>query len=104
MATTDFLIADDGDELIENGDYAVGNSAVQHIDDLMMASPSNWREYPLAGIAIGQYQSAPMNQKQTIERIIFEQLTADGFQNVIVNTTSDIATGDMQFSVIGERV
>jgi len=104
MATTDFLIAEDNDELIVDGDYAVGDSTIQHIDDLMLASPGTWREYPLAGVAIGQYQSAPFNQKQTIERIIYEQLINDGFQNISIITQQDLSSNSLQFSVTGERV
>lgn len=104
MATTDFLIAEDGDELIIDGDYAVGDSTIQHIDDLMLSSPGTWREYPLAGVAIGQYQSAPLSQKQTIERIIYEQLINDGFQNISVVTQADLSGNGLQFSVTGERV
>jgi len=104
MATTDFLIAEDGDELIIDGDYAVGDSTIQHIDDLMLSSPGTWREYPLAGVAIGQYQSAPLSQKQTIERIIYEQLINDGFQNISVITQADLSVNGLQFSVTGERV
>lgn len=104
MATTDFLIAEDGDELIIDGDYAVGDSTIQHIDDLMLSSPGTWREYPLAGVAIGQYQSAPLSQKQTIERIIYEQLINDGFQNISVITQADLSGNGLQFSVTGERV
>ena len=104
MATTDFLIADDGDELIIDGDYAVGDSTVQHIDDLMLAAPGTWREYPLAGVAIGQYQSAPFVQKQTIERIIYQQLINDGFQNISIITLDNLSGNGLQFSVTGERV
>ena len=104
MATNDFLIAEDNDELIIDGDYAVGDSTIQHIDDLMLSSPGTWREYPLAGVAIGQYQSAPLNQKQTIERIIYEQLINDGFQNISIVTQQDLSSNSLQFSVTGERV
>jgi len=104
MATNDFLIAEDNDELIIDGDFVVGDSTIQHIDDLMLSSPGTWREFPLAGVAIGQYQSAPLSQKQTIERIIYEQLINDGFQNISVITQADLSVNGLQFSVTGERV
>lgn len=95
---------EDDDELIVGGDYVAGDSSVQHIDDLMISAPGSWREYPLCGINITQFQSAPINQKQTIERIILQQLGADGYTNVAVKTAEDISANALTFSVTGERV
>ena len=102
MATAnDFLEDSNLDELITDGDYVVGRSDFQHIDDIIVSAPGAWREYPTCGVAIQQFQSSA-GQKQTIERIINQQLTADGVQNIFIGTTE--TTNGIQFNVNGQYI
>lgn len=79
----DFLVDEDGDELIVNGDYVIGPSDSQHIDDIIISVAGAWREYPTVGVGVQEYQSGP-NEEQKLRAVINQQLKADGYADIIV--------------------
>jgi hypothetical protein len=96
----DFLVDEDGDELILNGDYAVGPSDSQHIDDIIISVAGAWREFPAVGVGIQEYQSGPP-QEQKLRSIVNQQLQADGYANVLAFI--DYVNNELNLSVEGER-
>jgi hypothetical protein len=78
MEANDILLDSDGDLLIENGDFKIGPSDEQHIEDIISAYLGWWKEFPSVGVGIKQYQ-AGSGVEQTIEREIKLQLKADGY-------------------------
>lgn len=95
----DFLDDSTLDDLITDGDYSVGVSDYQHVNDIIISAPGSWREYPTCGVGVTEYQSSS-GQKQTIERMINQQLSNDGCQNIFINITES-PTG-ATFNVNGE--
>lgn len=79
----DFLVDEDGDELIVNGDYVIGPSDSQHIDDIIISVAGAWREFPAVGVGVQEYQSGP-NEEQKLRAVINQQLKADGYADIIV--------------------
>ena len=48
----DFLYDTDGDILIENGDFSIGESTQQHQEDILCAHKGEYKEYPEIGVGI----------------------------------------------------
>ena len=94
-AYQDFLLDADGDLLIQNGDFIIGLSDEDHMQDLIESFVGWWKEYPAVGVGIKQYQ-ASAGQEQVIERNIKLQLQGDGYDIAIVRVTS---TSDSKFNI-----
>jgi hypothetical protein len=94
-AYQDFLLDADGDLLIQNGDFVIGLSDEDHMQDLIESFVGWWKEYPAVGVGIKQYQ-ASSGQEQVIERNIKLQLQGDGYDIAIVRVTS---TSDSKFNI-----
>lgn len=58
MKATDYLLDDDGDLRIEDGDLVVGYSDHQHAKDILLASPGHWRQWPTLGVNYQSYVNA----------------------------------------------
>jgi len=50
----DFLLDDNGELRIENGDFVVGESDNQHQQDIIKCSKGEFREFPELGVGIEQ--------------------------------------------------
>lgn len=74
----DFLIDQDNNLLIENGDWFVGDSHHQHIELLLTSLPGQWKENPEAGVGLSLSQNGVIDG--FIKRTIAVQLEADGFK------------------------
>lgn len=48
----DFLMDENGDLLIQNGDFVIGNSELQHQEDILAAHKGEYKEYPEIGVGI----------------------------------------------------
>ena len=94
-AYQDFLLDADGDLLIQNGDFVIGLSDEDHMQDLIESFVGWWKEYPAVGVGIKQYQ-ASAGQEQVIERNIKLQLQGDGYDIAIVRVTP---TSDSKFNI-----
>lgn len=80
----DFLLDDDGDLAIKNGDFAIGRSDQQHVEDIINSYPGWWKEYPQVGVGVMNYLNSS-GQQQKLQRSIIIQLQADGY--VVSNPT-----------------
>lgn len=81
---TDFLLNDDGDMTIANGDFLIGDSEAQDVELLITSSKGAWKEYPLTGVGIAQLVKTRSTEVR-IKRDINEQLTLDGFINIDID-------------------
>lgn len=52
MISTDLQLDDVGDILLKNGDYVMGESDDQHIEDILDAYPGEYRNAPMLGVYI----------------------------------------------------
>lgn len=48
----DILLDDDGDLLIENGDFVIGESDTEHIKSILMANKGDFKEFPELGVGM----------------------------------------------------
>jgi hypothetical protein len=94
-AYEDFLLDADGDLLIQDGDFVIGLSDEDHMQDLIESFVGWWKEFPAVGVGIKQFQ-ASAGQEQVIERNIKLQLQSDGYDIAIVRVT---ATSDSKFNI-----
>jgi len=73
----DFLTDPDGDLLIENGDFLIGNSTAREIEDILIFTPGQLREDGLLGVGLAAWindENSLAAAKIEIER----QLKRDG--------------------------
>jgi len=78
MQAQDFLLDSNGDLLIENGDFVVGASDPQNIQDTINAYAGYWKQFPTLGVGIEQYLNSP-GLAGELKRLITVQLQSDGF-------------------------
>jgi hypothetical protein len=83
----DFLYDDNNDLLISNGDWAIGDSDMQHVQDLLLSFPGHYKNSPLSGVGLPAYQNGIMDR--TIERTIKVALEADGATDKEVKLTEN---------------
>lgn len=95
MANQDFAILNN-DLLCVNGDIAIAESDVQHIDDTINAFPGWWKNNPQDGVGIFKYLNSD-GQEQTIKRSLTLNLQSDGY---IVNNPSVVTGPDGTLTVI----
>lgn len=85
----DFLLNEGALQII-NGDFVTGESSQQHVEDVLVARPGEYKQSPFIGVAIEDYLNAPFTPKviQTLERQINLQLKADGAKKISVKVNS----------------
>lgn len=99
---TDILFDTDGDLLIENGDFSVGESLPQEVEDILISFPGFWKEFPLVGAGVPEWLGSPGNG-QKLARTITVQLINDG-KEVDALTTNMNADGTLTINVNGIQV
>jgi len=78
MEAIDFLLDENGDELLMSGDLVLGASDEQHISDILVSYPGEWKQNPLCGVNIRRAINGSLNG--TIRRDVRLQLEADGYK------------------------
>ncbi|MDC9722360.1 MAG: hypothetical protein PSN34_06255 [Urechidicola sp.] len=89
---TDFLL-EDNDIKIENGDFAIGQSDQQNVEQIFIASPGEFKEFPLVGFAAVKYLKGVAN-KSAFKRNLKVQLQNDGYSPNI-----DLSKGYEQINI-----
>lgn len=82
----DFLLDDDGDLLIRDGDFVIGDMEPQHVDDLAFSFKGEWKEWPL----LGAEAQRKLKQRESITKLkkdIRKELEDDGYEDVTVTAT-----------------
>ena len=80
------LIQDNGDLLIQNGDFVIGLSDEQHVSDIIYSAPNWWKEYPQLGVNIQLYLSGS-GIGDELNRDLKLQLISDGYSVSKANIT-----------------
>lgn len=86
-----------GDLLIKDGDFVIGESTKQHMNDLMVSQKGNYKLDPLIGVALRDFLLEDNNYSEDLKREIMEQYEADGIniQQMNLNSPDDIiVTGE----------
>lgn len=77
MANRDFLLGDDGDLQIRNGDIVVGESITQEVALILLTNKGEIRHDPLCGCDLLKMTNARISRSQ-FERLVRVQLERDG--------------------------
>ncbi|WP_086984806.1 MULTISPECIES: hypothetical protein [Elizabethkingia] len=75
------LILKDGELSIVNGDFEIGESSQQEIENILIAFKGEYKQHPLLGAELQKMLKA-RNTRQGITREVNEQLQYDGFRNI----------------------
>lgn len=84
----DFLLDENGDVRIENGDFVIGDAEAQHVDDLIYSFKGDWKEHPLLG-AEAQRQLKQGNSLTKLKKAVKTELENDGYTNVDVTVNGN---------------
>jgi hypothetical protein len=74
----DFLFDSDGDLGITNGDITTGYSDNQHLEDIMLSSWGQFRQYPDIGVGVERFFMGNFSN-QYIRKEIRREIESDNF-------------------------
>lgn len=85
MDAIDFLVDENGDEALVDGDLLLAASDEEHIQDILISYPGEWKQFPFVGVNITRIIRGSIDG--TVRRDIRLNLTADGYRvgNIIFN-------------------
>jgi len=98
----DVLLDSIGDLQMVNGDFSIGESSFQEIQDIIMSYPGWWKEYPLLGCAAPSYLNSPKIGQQ-LSNTIKQQLKLDG-KTVSTISSSISPNGTLTITVNGQSI
>lgn len=90
----DILHTPSGDLVFKDGDFAVGKSDAQHVQDIVLANQGEFKQSPLVGVGILNYLNAPVDASgfTKLRKNIRLQLQADGYTIAKVDLAKDLKT------------
>ena len=98
MTSKDLVLIDNALFIDTNkGDFIIGDSDAQHVQDIINAYSGWWKEFPTLGVGIKKFLGAP-GGVQVLKRSVKIHLRSDGYR---VDT---IAVQGEKVYVTGERV
>ncbi len=74
----DLLLDENGDLLIQNGDFVIGDSSYQDVKMIIQSAPGEWKQYPTVGVMADNYVKSPDPEKAGLLNEIQRQLRANG--------------------------
>ena len=97
MPSLDFLLDDDNDLIIQNGDFVISDATQQHAQAIVESYYGHFKQYPELGAGARLYMNSSGNL-QELERRIRQQLEGDSFRvdKIIFNQNS--------IEIFGERI
>jgi hypothetical protein len=95
----DFILTDDLDLEIRDGDFYISESDQDHIIVILQSGLGSFKEYPLVGVGIEQYLASPYSSG-TIYTYMKQQLETDGYNIDRIKQLQN----DYEFEIIGERI
>ena len=85
----DILRDENGGLLFANGDFAIGQSDQQHVEDILDLQPGELKEFPLAGFGAINFIKRTITQSE-FKRDLKIQLNYDGYNNAKIDTSEGI--------------
>lgn len=73
----DFLIDDNGNFIIEDGDFKIGDSELQEVAEILTSNPGEFKEDPLIGAGLVKMMKSKYDSNRLISQIKV-QLKRDG--------------------------
>lgn len=80
----DILLDTDGDLLIEDGDFVIGNSDTQNVESIVHNFKGEFKEYPLVGFGVINYVKTNTSEMK-FKRDLKIQLENDNYTNPIID-------------------
>lgn len=77
MAERDFILGDDGDMQIRNGDFVTGESLTQDVALIMLSNKGEIRHDPLCGCDLRKMTNARFTRSR-LEQLVKVQVERDG--------------------------
>lgn len=73
------ILLDNNEELvIQDGDFKIGPSDLQHVYHIIRIPKGAWKQFPLTGVGEARFLNAPLGA--SLRRDIQLQLQADGYR------------------------
>jgi hypothetical protein len=85
----DILRDENGELAFANGDFAIGQSDQQHVEDILDLQPGELKEFPLAGFGAINYIKKTITADE-FKRDLKIQLNYDGYDNATIDTSKGI--------------
>lgn len=85
---TDFILDDNLDLKIENGDFVIGESTAQHQKLLILADKAEFKEVPMRGVGAKRYLED--HDTSGLARAIRTEFIADGMTVNQIKITADL--------------
>ncbi len=100
MEIKDIILDENFDLVIENGDFKISNSDMQHIELICITDVGHWKQSPLLGVGIMKY-IASSGQQDALKRAINIQLASDGYKvnQILLKGTNE----DFEYSIDATR-
>lgn len=84
------ILKDDNNELLfENGDFAIGQSDQQHVGDIFISQPGEWKEFPVLGFGAVNYLKTGVTESE-FKRDLKLQFQYDGYTDARIDTSKGI--------------
>ena|ERR1022692_3067775 len=94
MKVFDFILGSDFDLVIENGDFKVDESTLQHQQLLLLANKGEIKQSPTDGVGINNYLLED-GGVDDLKHVIQEQFEGDGMEihSMKINSLTDVFIG-----------
>lgn len=91
----DFLLNENDELIIENGDFKVGNSDNQNVDLLIRTPKGANKFHPQAGVGVNNYINAALDvqNKRQLQSEIRAQLIQDGATGIKISFQDKLLVG-----------
>ncbi len=88
---TDYIVDENFDLVIENGDFKKGDATLQHQKMLLLSQKGNFKQSPTVGVGIRDFINEDTDA-DTLQSVIQEEFEKDGMRiaKMILNSFSDI--------------
>jgi hypothetical protein len=99
MPVKDIGLTDEGKLKFVNGDFQADFSDPQHQEDIINQGIGSYKQYPLTGVGVRNYQGSS-GMELNLKKGIQKQLSSDGYS---VNNVKFSKSGVSDFTVDAER-
>lgn len=83
----DYILDENGDYLIRDGQFVIGDSDKQNIFDILYSEKGEYKAHPEIGAGVGKLSHSPY-EKETIKSLIKSNLVLDNFSVSDVKITT----------------
>lgn len=85
----DILRDENGGLAFANGDFVIGQSDQQHVEDILDLQPGEIKEFPVVGFGAINYIKRTITADE-FKRDLKIQLNMDGYTNPVIDTSNGI--------------